>query len=73
VVRAEVGWVEHRFSAESYLGLAEHWIADDIFERMTEPERARLRDAALRRLRRLSAEQLTWRRPTVVAWGRRPG
>lgn len=71
-VDAHIGLVEHRFSAESYLGLAEHWTADDIFEQMTEPERERLRAAALRRLRRLSPEALTWRRPTVLAWGRRP-
>jgi ubiquinone/menaquinone biosynthesis C-methylase UbiE len=70
---AEVGWIEHRFTAESYLGLAEHWIADDIFEAMTEPERERLRAVALRRLRPLSPEALTWRRPIVLAWGRRPG
>ncbi|MEO8510914.1 MAG: methyltransferase domain-containing protein [Chloroflexota bacterium] len=69
---AEVRWIEHRFTPESYLGLAEHWIADDIFEAMTEPERLRLREAAIRRLRPLSPETLTWRRPTVLAWGRRP-
>ena len=72
-VEAHIGLIEHRFTAESYLGLAEHWLADDIFERMTEPERERLRAAALRRLQRLSQEALTWRRPTVLAWGRRRG
>ena len=70
---AEVGWIEHRFTPESYLGLAEHWIADDIFEAMTEPARERLRASALRRLRPLSPEALTWRRPVVLAWARRPG
>lgn len=71
-VDAHIGLIEQRFTAESYLGLAEHWLADDIFERMPERERARLRTAALRRLRPLSPEALTWRRPTVLAWGRRP-
>lgn len=71
-VGAEIGWIEHEFTAESYLGLAEHWIADDVFEQMTDAERERLRGAALRRLRPLSREALTWRRPTVLGWGRRP-
>jgi ubiquinone/menaquinone biosynthesis C-methylase UbiE len=71
-VDAHIGMIEHAFTPESYLGLAEHWIADDIFEQMSEAERARLREVALRRLRPLSTEALTWRRPTVLAWGRRP-
>ena len=70
-VNAHIGLIEHVFTPESYLGLAEHWIADDIFEQMSEPERERLREVALRRLRPLSTESLTWRRPTVLAWGRR--
>jgi ubiquinone/menaquinone biosynthesis C-methylase UbiE len=70
-VDAHIGLIEHEFTAQSYLGLAEHWIADDIFEQMSEAERERLREVALRRLKPLSAEALTWRRPVVLAWGRR--
>lgn len=70
-VRAEVRTITHRFTAASYLDLAEHWIADDVFGAMTERERERLRRVLVRRLRPLSPEELTWRPPTVVAWGRR--
>lgn len=68
-VRAREEWLEHRFTPQSYLDLAEHWIDDDVFADLDEPLRRRLRTEALRRLERLRADQLVWRRPLVSAVG----
>lgn len=71
-VRAETVWMEHRFTPSGYVDLAEHWTEDDTFATLDEPMRRRLRAAVIRRLERLPADVLLWRRPLVRAVGRRP-
>ncbi len=68
-VRAREEWLEHRFTPQSYLDLAEHWIDDDVFADLDEPMRRRLRTEALRRLETLRPDDLVWRRPLVSAVG----
>jgi len=68
-VRAREEWLEHRFTPQSYLDLAEHWIDDDVFADLEEPMRRRLRAEVLRRLQRLPPDDLVWRRPLVSAVG----
>lgn len=70
-VRARDEWLEQRFTPASYLELLEHWIEDDTFAALDEPMRRRLRAATLRRLERLPADALVWRRPLVSVVGRR--
>ena len=72
-VRAREEWMEHRFTPRSYLDLLEHWIEDETFSTLDEPMRQRLRETALRRLERLSADAFFWRRPLVSVVGRRRG
>lgn len=71
-VRAREEWLEHRFTPNSYLDILEHWIEDDTFSTLDAPMRQRLRAATLRRLERLPADALVWRRPLVSVVGRRP-
>jgi SAM-dependent methyltransferase len=72
-VDAREEWIEHRFSPQGYLDLAEHWTEDDTFASLDEPMRRRLRAEVLRRLERLPASALVWRRPLVSAVGTKPG
>lgn len=72
-VRAETVWLEHRFTPESYVALAEHWTEDDVFRGLDDRGRRRLRDEVLRRLARTAPEDLLYRRPLVSAIGTRPG
>jgi len=71
-VRAREQWLEHRFTPRSYVDVLEHWIEDDVFAPLDEPMRRRLRNVTLRRLEKLDAESLVWRRPLVSVAGRRP-
>jgi SAM-dependent methyltransferase len=71
-VRARTAWLEHRFTPQSYLDLLEHWIEDDTFASLEEPMRRRLRAEALRRLGRLPATDLEWRRPLISVVAVRP-
>ena len=71
-VRAWEEWMEHRFTPASYVDLSEHWTEDDTFASLDEPMRRRLRAEVLRRVSRLSARALEWRRPLVSAVGVRP-
>lgn len=71
-VEAREEWLVHRFTPDSYVGLAEHWIEDDTFDSLDEPMRERLRREVRRRLERLDPELLVWRRPLVSVTGRRP-
>lgn len=71
-VRGWEEWLEHRFTPRAYLELLEHWIEDEAFATLDEPMRRRLRAATLRRLERLPADALVWRRPLVSVVGRRP-
>jgi SAM-dependent methyltransferase len=72
-VDAREEWLEHRFTPRGYLNLAEHWTEDDTFAMLDEPMRTRLRADVLRRLERLKADELVWRRPLVSAVGIRQG
>jgi SAM-dependent methyltransferase len=72
-VRAREEWLEHRFTPQSYLDVAEHWTEEDAFRAVDEPMRARLRAEVLRRLERLHPDALVWRRPLVSVVGIRPG
>lgn len=71
-VHARQEWLEHRYMPQSYVDMAEHWIVDQTFASLDEPMRRRLRDELLRRLGRLDAGSLVWRRPLVSIVGRRP-
>jgi SAM-dependent methyltransferase len=71
-VRAREEWMVHRFTPNAYVNLAEHWTEDDTFASLDEPMRRRLRAEVLRRVSRLPADALVWRRPLVSAVGIRP-
>ena len=68
---AQVEWLEHRFTPESYIDLAEHWTEDEVFARLDEAGRADLRRRLLKRLRRLDLSALVWRRPLISVVGHR--
>jgi ubiquinone/menaquinone biosynthesis C-methylase UbiE len=72
LVNAREEWLEHRFSPQSYLDVAEHWTEDETFASVDEPTRRRLRAEALRRLERLDPDSLVWRRPLISVVGQRP-
>jgi ubiquinone/menaquinone biosynthesis C-methylase UbiE len=72
-VRAREVWLEHRFSPQGFLDVAEHWTEEDTFSALDEPMRQRLREELLRRLERLDPEELLYRRPLVSVVARRPG
>jgi SAM-dependent methyltransferase len=71
-VRAETVWMEHAFTPSGYADLAEHWTEDETFASLDEPMRRRLRAELVRRLERLPADALRWRRPLVLVVGWRP-
>ena len=70
-VRAREAWLVHRFTPQTYLGVAEHWTEDDVFADLDDQARAHLRAEVLRRLELLDPEALVWRRPLVSATGRK--
>jgi SAM-dependent methyltransferase len=70
-VDARQEWLEHRYTPESYLVTLEGWLADDVFEPLSEVDRGRLRVATLDRLRNLPTDALTWRAPLVSVVGAR--
>ena len=72
-VRAREVWLEHRFTPQGFLDVAEHWTEDDTFASLDEPMRQRLREELLRRLEDLDTEELLYRRPLVSVVARRPG
>ncbi len=72
-VRARPGWLEHRWTARSYLEFLERYEAADVFDSLDRVGRARLRRRMAERLAVLAAEDLAWRAPVVTAVGRRPG
>jgi SAM-dependent methyltransferase len=71
-VDARQDWLEHRYTSDSYLATLEGWLADDVFEPLSEADRIRLRSATLDRLDRLPADALLWRVPLVSVVGTRP-
>jgi SAM-dependent methyltransferase len=71
-VEADQDWLEHRWTADSYLDFLEQYDEWDLFSSLDEADRRRLRDRAALRLARLRPEEFQWRTPVVVATGRRP-
>jgi ubiquinone/menaquinone biosynthesis C-methylase UbiE len=71
-VKAATEWLVHRFTAESYVGVLEHWIEDDLFASLSSRRRDRLRARLLTELRLLPDEELVWRRPLVSVVGEAP-
>ena len=69
---AQVDWLEHQFTPETYVDLVEHWTEDDVFADLDEAQRADVRRRLLRRLRRLDRAALFWRRPLISVVGHRP-
>lgn len=70
-VRARDVWLEHRFSAESYLDLLEHWIDRELFAGLDGETRLQLRSVSLQRMSKLRDRAFLWRRPLVQIVGRR--
>jgi hypothetical protein len=64
-VRAAPAELEHRFGAERYLGLIEHWFERERFAELDRETAERLRDRALVRLREVPAASFLWRAPLV--------
>jgi ubiquinone/menaquinone biosynthesis C-methylase UbiE len=71
-VSARDVWLEHRFTAESYLDLLEHWIDREIFASLDDDSRRQLRAVSLEMMADLRPEAFLWRRPLVRVVGRRP-
>jgi len=71
-VDARAEWLEHRFTAKSYLDLLEHWIERELFEKLDADRRQELRTAALHRMRELGPTAFVWRRPLVSVTGVAP-
>jgi ubiquinone/menaquinone biosynthesis C-methylase UbiE len=71
-VSARDVWLEHRFTAEGYLDLLEHWIDREVFATLDAESRHQLRTVALRMMGDLRSEAFLWRRPLVRVVGRRP-
>jgi ubiquinone/menaquinone biosynthesis C-methylase UbiE len=71
-VRAQVEWLDHQFTPESYVDLVEHWTEDDVFARLDDAARADVRRRLLKRIRRLDPTALVWRRPLISVVGQRP-
>jgi ubiquinone/menaquinone biosynthesis C-methylase UbiE len=71
-VSARHVWLEHRFTAESYLDLLEHWIDREVFATLDAASRHQLRTVALRMMGELRSAAFLWRRPLVRVVGRRP-
>jgi ubiquinone/menaquinone biosynthesis C-methylase UbiE len=71
-VNAAAEWLVHRFTPESYVGVLEHWIEDDLFANLSSRRRDRLRARLLTEMRLLPAEELVWRRPLVSVVGEAP-
>jgi ubiquinone/menaquinone biosynthesis C-methylase UbiE len=70
-VAARTEWLEHRYTAQSYLGTLEHWIEPELFGNLGWVRRRELRREALRHMRRLPPEAFLWRRPLVSVVARR--
>jgi SAM-dependent methyltransferase len=70
-VQARVDWLEHRYTAQSYLGVLEHWVETELFSDLGMVMRHRLRKEALRRMRRVAPDRFVWRRPLVSVVARR--
>jgi ubiquinone/menaquinone biosynthesis C-methylase UbiE len=72
-VRAGRDLLEHRYTAETYLDVTEHWMERNLFAELDARTATTLRAAALRRLRRLDRGAFLWRRALVTIVGERAG
>ena len=70
-VRASDVWLEHRFTAESYLDLLEHWIDRELFAGLDGDTRQQLRTLYLERMAALPEQAFLWRRALVQIVARR--
>ncbi|HTI29982.1 MAG TPA: methyltransferase domain-containing protein [Methylomirabilota bacterium] len=70
-VRASDVWLEHRFTAETYLDLLEHWIDRELFAGLDGDTREQLRALALKLMADVPERAFLWRRPLVQIAARR--
>jgi len=71
-VSARDVWLEHRFTAEGYLDMLEHWIDREVFATLDDESRRQLRTVSLEMMADLRPDAFVWRRPLVRVVGRRP-
>ena len=71
-VNARAEWIEHRFTAESYLDLLEHWMERELFASLDAGRRGDLRAMTKQRMRDLGPVAFVWRRPLVSITGVAP-
>jgi len=64
-VRAREGWMEHRWTAEGYLGMLTEFDEESLFAELDRAERRRIERRLLAALRRLPEGDLTMRLPVV--------
>jgi SAM-dependent methyltransferase len=64
--------LEHRWDAASYLALKLEYEEEPLIRALDPSDRARLEDAARRRLGLLPPDAFRWQAPIVYAWGDRP-
>lgn len=72
-IDARIVLLEHSFSPDEYLAVAENWFDRETFDELDEPMRARLHDLLERRLNGLAPAELLWRRELVSVVARREG
>lgn len=70
-VHADLEWLEHQFTPQSYLDLVEHWTEADTIVALPASRQAELRRRLVDRLERLETDVLCWRRPLVSVVARR--
>lgn len=71
-VGAVSGVLEHGWDAASYLALKLEYEEEPLVRALDPSDRARLEDAARRRLESLPPGAFRWQAPIVYAWGDRP-
>ena len=64
-IEAEAQTLEHTFTPAGYLALLENWERDDVFDPLDEPERAEVREEAIRRWSDLQEDAFVWRAAVV--------
>lgn len=71
-VQSRRGWLEHRWTARSYLDFVERYDKVAFLATLDREARRRIHDLARTELSRLAPEAFTWRTPVITAMGRRP-
>ncbi len=71
-VSVRAGWLEHRWTAGSYVRLLERYEAADLFATLDRPTRAKLRTRVAERYAVLRPDAFAWRVPVVSALAWRP-